>query len=113
MCFTMWFNARSICPEAQQSGGFDPATSAAEESDVVVIMLGLAFDQYCYNNNNVESSSSSQPVNDYCEKETTDRERIELPVSQKSLVMAVRNKQSGSDKETQMLVWVCKSLKNI
>ena len=36
-----------FCPEAQKSGGFDPAISAAEKSDVVVIMLGLAFDQYC------------------------------------------------------------------
>ena len=93
-----------FCPEAQQSGGFDPATSAAEESDVVVIMLGLAFDQYCYNNNNVESSSSSQPVNDYCEKETTDRERIELPVSQKSLVMAVRNKVGPTKKIIAVLI---------
>ena len=41
--------------------------------------------------------TSSQP-NDYCEKETTDRERIELPENQKSLVMAVR-KQVGAKKK--------------
>ena len=54
-----------FCPEAQKSGGFDPAISAAEKSDVVVIMLGLAFDEYC---NGAESTFSSSQPNDYCEK---------------------------------------------
>jgi beta-glucosidase len=90
-----------FCPEAQKSGGFDPATSAAEKSDVVVIMLGLAFDQYC---SRAGSNFSSSQPNDYCEKETTDRERIELPENQKSLVMAVRNKVGPKKKIIAVLI---------
>ena len=77
-----------FCPEAKTARGFDPAIVAAEKSDVVVIMLGLAFDQYCLG----VDGAALTPPNDYCEKETTDRERIELPANQKSLVMTIRKK---------------------
>eukprot|EP00945_MAST-04E_sp_MAST-4E-sp1_P005245 g5245.t1 len=90
-----------FCPEAKTSGGFDPAASAAEKSDVVVIMLGLAFDQYCLG---IDGADSAASPNDYCEKETTDRERIELPENQKSLVMTVRQKVGPKKKIIAVLI---------
>ena len=70
------------CPEASDPHGFDEAKEVAKESDAVVILLGLAFDQYClgFPNGN----------NDFCEAEGKDRDSIELPSSQKDLVLAAR-----------------------
>ena len=64
-------------------------------------MLGLAFDQYCLG---IDGADSAASPNDYCEKETTDRERIELPENQKSLVMTVRQKVGPKKKIIAVLI---------
>ena len=51
------------------SDGFDQAKAVAAKSDVVVVVLGLAFDQYCM-------GKGSGGANDFCECEGQDRDSI-------------------------------------
>jgi len=64
------------------SDNFTAASKAAAAADVVVVILGTAFDMFCTGN--------EKGKNDYCESEGKDRLSIELPDGQRRMVAAVR-----------------------
>lgn len=59
-----------------------PVNDAIAKSDTVVVVLGLAFNQYC--------TGDDDGKTDYCEREGSDRAVIELPGGQQRLVAAAR-----------------------
>ena len=90
------------CPEYNTPNGFDAAKKVGAESDVVVILLGLAFDTYCSPKG--EGVDVKAGTNDYCENEGQDRDLIELPKSQKQLVLEVKQSMSSSSKLIAVLI---------
>ena len=65
------------------SDGFKAAAAAAATADATVVVLGLAFDQYC--------AGKDDGLGDHCEREGLDRRVIELPLGQQRMVAAVRS----------------------
>jgi hypothetical protein len=70
-------------------------------SDTVVILLGLAFDEYCLG---MELDTSGAGKNNFCECEGKDRDSIELPSSQKDLVLALRASMGPSKKLVAVMI---------
>ena len=102
-----------LCKEAADPHGFDVAKHLASQSDAVVVLLGLAFDFYCSGSGDVATDAenainaskldeiikqSGEGVNNFCECEGRDRDAIELPASQKKLVLEIRD-SLGEDKK--------------
>mmetsp|Transcript_25328 Transcript_25328/g.84359 ORF Transcript_25328/g.84359 Transcript_25328/m.84359 type:complete len:316 (-) Transcript_25328:173-1120(-) len=63
------------------------AAAAAASADATVVVLGLAFDQYCH--------GDDDGLGDHCEREGNDRRIIELPLGQQRMVAALRAATAG------------------
>ncbi|EOD11024.1 hypothetical protein EMIHUDRAFT_248116 [Emiliania huxleyi CCMP1516] len=76
-------------PESRD--GFRAAAAAAASADATVVVLGLAFDQYCH--------GDDDGLGDHCEREGfpagNDRRIIELPLGQQRMVAALRAATAG------------------
>jgi beta-glucosidase len=109
-----------LCKEAADPHGFDGAKQVAAESDAVVVLLGLAFDFYCAGGSDRDAESaasfdaasrlddlvaaSQDGTNNFCECEGRDRDAIELPSSQKQLVLDVRASLGKGKKLVAVLI---------
>ena len=61
---------------------FRAAQAATQAADATVVVLGLAFDEFC--------TGDDDGKDDYCEKEGNDRKIVELPQGQADMVRALR-----------------------
>ena len=68
----------------KSSDNYADASKAAASSDATVVVLGLAFDNYC------NTGFDGDGKQDYCEREGQDRAMIELPEGQAKMVAALR-----------------------